>query len=54
MGCEIYLGMRLTMKHWRCGGILCSVCPAPLLIKDKKLIFYSDAQHYSSDETEDE
>jgi hypothetical protein len=24
------------LKHWRCGGILCSVCPVPLLIKDTK------------------
>jgi len=25
-----------TLKHWRCGGILCSVCLVPLLIKDTK------------------
>ena len=27
---------RPTLKHWRCGGNLCSICPVPLLIKDTK------------------
>jgi len=26
----------LTLKYWRCGGILCSVCLVSLLIKDTK------------------
>jgi hypothetical protein len=26
---------QVTLKHWRCGGILCSR-PVPLLIKDTK------------------
>jgi hypothetical protein len=25
-----------TLKNWQCGGMLCSVCPVPLLIKDTK------------------
>jgi len=25
-----------TVQHWRCGGILCSVCLVLLLIKDAK------------------
>jgi hypothetical protein len=29
-----------TLKHWRCGGILCSVCLVPLLIKDTKANFF--------------
>jgi hypothetical protein len=28
--------LHTTLKHWRCGGILCSVRPVPLLIKDTK------------------
>lgn len=33
---------RVTLKHWRCGGIHCSVCPVPLLVKDTKAhcLFY--------------
>ncbi len=39
----IALIFRLSLKHWRCGGILCSVCLVPLLIKDTKAhcLFYS-------------
>jgi len=32
----VFSFMPPTLKHWRCGGILCSVLPVPLLIKDTK------------------
>ncbi len=32
-----FKGLQVTLKHWRCGGIPCSVCPESLLIKDTKV-----------------
>jgi hypothetical protein len=42
------------LKHWQCGGILCSVYPVPHLIKDAKAIVYSVVRRYSSGENEAE
>ncbi len=40
------------LKHWRCGGILCSVRLVLRLIKDAKAHCLFSARHYSSAETE--
>ena len=42
----------LTLKHWRCGGILCSVCPVPLLIENMMMKLSTKADSYSSAGTE--
>ena len=30
---DVALRLPVTLKHWRCGGILCYVCLVPLLVK---------------------